>query len=147
MPSQISCDGTQQFAPSSMRPSQSSSRPLQISVFVPWTRNGSHTPALHLPATDAPAEFVTEHAVLSGWPLHTAVPASHVTPVPSTRHTLLPSTRHTPFSPLLQAAPLVGKSSSIFVSQSSSRLLQVSERSDLATICEIASSRPASSFA
>src|SRR5207244_3033004 len=96
----------------------------------------------HVPATLLPDELTTLHAWPSGLPLHAAAPALQTRPLPSARHTSVPLTWQTPWRPLLQGLPLFGKSSSIFVSQSSSRPLHSSARDAPAMISDTASSTP-----
>src|SRR5262245_60540932 len=133
MPSQISPVGMHTGHPSSMWPSQSSSSPL-LQVSTTWVGLGSQTPfgpPVHLPLTVAPTELTSVESVWTGWTAQGGVelvPASQSTPVPSARHLSAPVTRHTPSSLLLHGWFLVGKSSSTATSQSSSRSLQLSER-------------------
>src|SRR5436190_20609476 len=138
------CGAHVQFdRPSSILPSQSTSRLLHTSV----CGVGSHTPPWHVPATFVPAEFATVHASPGFLPLQAATPALQNRPVPSDWQRVVPLTRQMPGRLLLQLEFLPGKSSSTSTSQSSSRPLHDSVLIASSRMFEIASWRLASSDA
>ena len=120
-------------ASSSTPPSQSSSRPL-------------HTSGLQVgqpPGTSSFTPLQSSSAPLAGQASTAGTPAgaSQRVPKPSAVHTRVPGRWQTPSCPLLQVAPLSGKSSSTRPSQSSSAPLHFSTRIESLMIAAIARDR------